>query len=323
MSKSSLSMMVQVKSKVQEADDVVRFELVDPHGRELPAFTAGAHLDVQTDAEHMRQYSLSNAPSESHRYQIAVLREDNSRGGSVAMHDKVQEGDLIQISAPRNHFALDASAKHTLLLAAGIGITPLLAMAEQLHAEGRSFEMHYTAKTCSKMAFLNDISASPYADKVHFYFTQEEGGARPNIADLASSPEAGTHLYVCGPNGFIDSVMETFKQSGWSGKQLHTEYFEGADIDTSTDRSFEVKLASSGEVYTIPADKTIAEVLIDNDVDLLTSCEQGICGTCVTRILEGTPEHRDLYFDEDEHAANDVFTPCCSRAKSKLLVLDL
>lgn len=323
MSKSSLSMIVQVKSKTQEADDVVRFELVDPHGRELPAFTAGAHLDVQTDAEHMRQYSLSNVPSESHRYQIAVLRESNSRGGSIAMHDKVKEGDLIQISAPRNHFALEKSAQRTLLLAAGIGITPLLSMAQELDAEGKAFELHYTAKTRSKMAFLNDISASPFADKVQFYFTQEEGGARPDIAALAATPDANTHLYVCGPNGFIDSVMETFKASGWSSKQLHTEYFEGADIDTSDDGSFEVKLARSGEVYTIPADKTVAEVLIDNDVDLLTSCEQGICGTCVTRVLEGTPEHRDLYLEEDEHAANDVFTPCCSRAKSKVLVLDL
>ncbi|MHA7880011.1 MAG: PDR/VanB family oxidoreductase [Saccharospirillum sp.] len=323
MSKSSLSMMVQVKSKVQEAEEIVRFELVDPHGRELPDFTAGAHLDVQTDAEHMRQYSLSNAPSQTHRYQIAVLRETDSRGGSVAMHDTVQEGDLIQISAPRNHFALDESAQKTLLLAAGIGITPLLAMAEQLHAEGREFELHYVAKTRARMAFLNDLSAAPYADKVHFYFTQEEGGSRPDIAALAASPNADTHLYVCGPNGFIDSVLDTFKEAGWNSKQLHTEYFEGADIDTSDDGSFEVELASTGAVYVIPADKTVAEVLIDNDVDLLTSCEQGICGTCVTRVLEGTPEHRDLYLDEDEHAANDVFTPCCSRSKSPRLKLDL
>lgn len=323
MSKTSLSMIVEVKKKTSVAADISCFELVDPHGRELPPFTAGAHIDVQTDGEHLRQYSLSNASSERNRYQIAVLREPKSRGGSIAMHEQVKEGDFLRISAPRNHFALDHDARRSVLFAGGIGITPILAMAEELHAKGGEFELHYSASKPEHAAFVDYLQNAPYADRVHFHFTKTADGKRIDLAAMAAKPEAAVHIYVCGPESFNDAVMKTFETAGWPKRQLHTEYFVGADVDTSGDGSFTVELARSGVSFVIPADKTIADVLIDNDIDLLTSCEQGICGTCVTKILEGTPEHRDRYLTDDEKAANDQFTPCCSRSKSAKLVLDL
>ncbi|MFY0664238.1 MAG: oxidoreductase [Natronospirillum sp.] len=323
MSKTSLSMIVQVKQKTQAAADIACFELVDPHGRELPAFTAGSHIDVQTDDEHLRQYSLSNASHERTRYQIAVLREPESRGGSTAMHDKVQEGDYLRISAPRNHFAVDHDAKRSVLFAGGIGITPILAMAEELHAKGADFELHYSASTPENAAFVDYLKAAPYADKVTFHYTKTENGQRIDLASMAAKPEAAVHIYVCGPEAFNDAVISAYETAGWPKRQLHTEYFVGATVDTSSDGSFEVQLARSGVSFQIPADKTVADVLIDNDIDLLTSCEQGICGTCITKVLEGTPDHRDRYMTDEEHAANDQFTPCCSRSKSKVLVIDL
>lgn len=323
MNKTSLSMIVQVQRKEVLAADIVQFDLVDPHGRELPPFTAGAHIDVLASAEHLRQYSLCNPPDERHRYRIAVLREPNSRGGSVAMHNQVQEGDLLQISAPRNHFALNQDARRTLLFAGGIGITPILAMAEALHQRGSDFELHYSASTPGNAAFVEYLEAAAFADRVTFHFTKTETGKRIDLAAQAAKPETDVHVYVCGPESFNDAVMDTYKAAGWPGHQLHTEYFVGADVDTSGDGSFEVQLARTGARFMIPADKTVAEVLIDHDIDLLTSCEQGICGTCITRVLEGIPEHRDRYMTDEEHAANDQFTPCCSRSRSTRLVLDL
>lgn len=319
--KTTLSMTVQVQAKRLEADGVAGFTLVDPHGRELPAFTAGAHIDVQPEPGLLRQYSLCNAPGTTDHYQIAVLREPQSRGGSQAMHETVAEGDLIQISAPRNHFELAVEAKRSLLLAGGIGITPILAMAQQLHGEGADFELHYSARSQANMAFYASLTSGVLSDRVHCYFDDED--RRLPIDQLVAQAQQGTHLYVCGPGGYIDFVMQSFQAAGWPEVQLHTEFFTAEAIDTSADGSFEVVLARSGESYRIPADQTVAEVLLDNDVDLLTSCEQGICGTCITKVLEGTPEHRDRYMSEAEHAANDCFTPCCSRAKTDRLVIDL
>ncbi len=321
MKKTTLSMTVQVQAKRQEADGVAGFTLVDPHGRALPTFTAGSHIDVQPEPGVLRQYSLCNQPGSTDSYQIAVLREPQSRGGSQAMHEAVDEGDLIQISAPRNHFELAPDAKRSLLLAGGIGITPILAMARQLHRDGAEFELHYSARSQAAMAFHDWLTSGPLSAQVQCYF--DDQGSRLPIDQLVAQPHDGTHLYVCGPGGYIDFVMDRFRTAGWPEAQLHTEFFTAADIDTSNDGSFELVLARSGESYRIPADQTVAEVLLDNDVDLLTSCEQGICGTCITRVLEGIPEHRDRYMTEAEHAANDCFTPCCSRAKTERLVIDL
>lgn len=321
--KTTLSMIVKINKKVPEADGIVRLELVDPHGRELPPFSPGSHIDVQVAANTLRQYSLCNAPWDNTRYQLGVLREPSSRGGSAAVHDTLHEGDLLSISAPRNHFELNPSAQKSLLLAGGIGITPIYSMAQQLDRDGKVFELHYAARSRACMAFVDELEDGPLSQHCHLYLSDEPDSGRIDMAALAHNIETDTHLYVCGPERFTHQALQTFKDTGWPIDHLHTEYFVPEDIDTSADGCFQVKIASTGEVFDIPADETIASVLIDNDIDLLTSCEQGICGACLTKVLEGTPEHRDRYLNDDEHAANNQMTLCCSRSKSPLLVLDL
>ncbi|WP_252108042.1 MULTISPECIES: PDR/VanB family oxidoreductase [unclassified Halomonas] len=322
MTHTAPSMIVEVKARHVEARDIVTFELADPHGRELPAFSAGAHIDVRVKEGLVRQYSLCNHSDDRDRYLIGVLRDANSRGGSYAMHDELQVGDLVQISAPKNHFPLKP-AEHTLLLAGGIGITPLLCMAERLaHTDG-GFELHYCTRSQERTAFYLRLQDSSFAERVHFHFDDGDASQHLNLDALLGEPSADTHVYVCGPKGFIDAVMTTCKASGWPEDQVHTEYFSGADTSNEDDGSFEVRIASSGASFTVPADKTVHQVLAENGIEVMVSCEQGVCGTCLTRVLEGEPDHRDLYLEEHEHAANDQFTPCCSRAKSSVLVLDL
>ncbi|SNY97836.1 PDR/VanB family oxidoreductase [Halomonas sp. hl-4] len=321
MSHPSLSLIVEVKARREEAIGIATFELADPHGRPLPPFSAGAHIDVQVKEGVIRQYSLCNHSEERDRYLIGVLRDEASRGGSVTMHNEVKEGDLLLISAPKNHFPLKP-AKRTYLLAGGIGITPLLCMAERLARTEADFELHYCARSAERMAFRERIKASSFADRAHFYL-DDEASPPLGLEELLSEPEADAQVYVCGPAGFIDAVLSTGKRCGWPDDHLHTEYFAGAETASEDDGSFEVRIASSGASFTVPADKTVHQVLAENGIDIMVSCEQGVCGTCLTRVLEGEPDHRDLYLEDHEHAANDQFTPCCSRAKSKTLVLDL
>lgn len=313
---------VKVLRKKQEALDIASFELARADGAVLPAFSAGSHIDVQLPGGITRQYSLCNDANENHRYRIAVLRDAASRGGSTAMHDSVREGDTLQISEPRNHFPL-VHAQRTLLLAGGIGVTPLLCMAQRLAAIGARFEMHYCTRSAERTAFRDEIQASGFADKVRFHFDDGPPSQKLNLQRLIAAPDAGTHLYVCGPTGFIDFVVKTAKDCGWGSDHVHLEYFGAAPQDTAGDRPFDVKLASSGKTYKVPAGQTVVQVLAAQGVEILTSCEQGVCGTCITRVLEGECEHRDMYFTDEEKARHDQFTPCCSRARTATLVLDL
>lgn len=312
---------VRVARRIEEADGVCSFELVAQDSGTLPAFSAGAHIDVHVAPGLIRQYSLSNDPAERHRYRIAVLREPTSRGGSAGMHDGVQPGDLLRVSAPRNHFAL-VEAPRSLLLAGGIGVTPILAMARALQAQGRGFEMHYCGRTASRMAFREELAAADFAGSVVLH-ADDVPAQKLDAERLLAQPDADTHLYVCGPNGFMDHVLGTAKRHGWPESHLHREYFAGGATALASDGSFEVRVASTGQSFQVPAGKTVIEVLAAHGVEVPTSCESGVCGTCLTRVLEGTPDHRDSFLSDAERAANDQFTPCCSRALSPLLVLDL
>lgn len=314
---------VRVARKTVEALDICSFELTSVDGKPLPAFSAGSHVDVQVPGSSTRQYSLCNDPAESHRYLIGVLKDAGSRGGSKAMHEKVNVGDTLEISAPKNHFALAHEAKRHLLVAGGIGVTPILCMAERLAVTGADFEMHYCTRSKDRTAFVERIAKSGYAAKVAHHFDDGAPGQKLDIAKLVAAPAAGTHLYVCGPKGFMDAVLGAARAAGWPEAQLHYEFFSAAPTATDADGSFEVQLASSGRIIVVPKDKTVAQALASAGVEVMTSCEQGVCGTCITRVLEGEPDHRDLYFTPEEHAANDQFTPCCSRSKSARLVLDL
>lgn len=314
---------VRVARKTVEALDICSFELTSADGKPLPAFSAGSHVDVQVPGSSTRQYSLCNDPAESHRYLIGVLKDAGSRGGSKAMHDKVNVGDTLEISAPKNHFALAHEAKRHLLVAGGIGVTPILCMAERLAVTGGDFEMHYCTRSKDRTAFVERIAKSGYAAKVAHHYDDGAPEQKLDIAKLVAAPAAGTHLYVCGPKGFMDAVLGAARAAGWPEAQLHYEFFSAAPTATDADGSFEVQLASSGRIIVVPKDKTVAQALASAGVEVMTSCEQGVCGTCITRVLEGEPDHRDLYFTPEEHAANDQFTPCCSRSKSARLVLDL
>lgn len=318
----STTLSVRIARKAVEATDIVSLELAPLEGATLPPFSAGSHIDVEVKPGVLRQYSLCNDPDESHRYLIGVLRDPASRGGSVAVHELLQEGQVLRISPPRNHFAL-VPAKRSILFAGGIGVTPILCMAERLARTEADFEMHYCARSADRAAFVERIRASSFADRVHFHFDDGNAAQKLNLDAVLDAAGPDAHLYVCGPGGFIDFVTRGAETRQWSRDRVHFEYFAGQQVDTSADGSFEVRLASSGKCVTVPPSRSVVAALRDAGVEVEVSCEQGVCGTCLTRVLEGEVEHRDNYLTDEEKAANDQFLPCCSRARGKLLVLDL
>ena len=314
---------VQVVRKSVEATDICTFELADPLGNALPNFGAGSHIDVHVRDGLVRQYSLCNDPRETHRYLIGVLRVPNSRGGSCAMHENLQEGDVIEIGEPRNHFPLAHAAKRSLLIAGGIGVTPILCMAERLANIGADFAMHYCTRSHDRTAFMQRIRQSSFADRVSFHFDDGPPEQKLDIAALLQNPKADTHLYVCGPKGFMDLVITTARDKGWPEHRVHKEYFSSDVRSLASDTEFDVKIASTGKVFRVAKDQTVVAALAQQGIDIPISCQQGVCGTCLTRVIDGEPEHHDIYQSDAERARNDQFTPCCSRAKSAMLVLDL
>jgi vanillate O-demethylase ferredoxin subunit len=237
------------------------------------------------------------------------------------MHEQVHAGDLLTISEPKCHFALDEEATESVLLAGGIGITPVLAMAEHLAANQRDFSLDYFARSAGVAAFLDRIAGAPWTAQARTHFDDQAGGAG-DLAAIIGAPHAGKHLYVCGPTGFLEAALGAARRLGWNEAHLHREYFSNDLVDTSG-ATFNVQIASSGKIVRIAPEQSIAAALEAQGIFVPTSCEQGVCGTCITRVLAGTPDHRDLFLTDDEHAANDCMTVCCSRSKSATLVLDL
>lgn len=318
---------VRVTRKTMDARDIAVLELasVDEVGQPLPPFSAGSHVDVHLPNGLVRQYSLCNSPAESHRYQIGVLRDAASRGGSAAVHEQVEEGAVLEISLPRNHFPLAVDAKHSILLAGGIGVTPILCMAERLAIIGASFELHYCTRSLERTAFRSRIQASTFGAQVAFHHDDGDDGQKLHLSEVLQNKRdsPGVHLYVCGPQGFMDWVISAAEAAEWPASQLHYEYF-GADlIRSSGDTEFDVQISSTGSIVRVRPDQSVVEALAAHGVQVETSCEQGVCGTCATRVLQGVPEHRDHYLTAQERAANDQFLPCCSRSQSAVLVLDL
>lgn len=314
---------VVVAAKTLEAEDIISLELASADGTALPAFEPGAHIDVHLSNDMIRQYSLCNPCDETDRYKICVLKDPDSRGGSIALHNQVEVNDRLRISEPRNLFPMAAEAKRSLLFAGGIGITPLLGMAQTLAAENSDFELHYSGRDENKMAFIDQLSGSSFSERVHLHISHGDPSRRLNADPILTTPETGTHIYVCGPVAFMEYVLDRAVANGWPSSQLHREYFSGAQEPQSEEGSFEVEIKSTGQVFQVPPGRTALHVLEDAGFDIPVSCEEGICGTCLTRVLEGEPDHRDLFMTEEERALNDKFTPCCSRARSGRLVLDL
>ncbi len=298
------------------AEGILLFEFVDPAGGALPRFTAGAHVELRIDDGILRSYSLSNDPAETHRYVVAVLREEAGRGGSRAMHDRIKVGDMLQVSSPRNHFPLAGpEAQFHLLLAGGIGITPMMAMIRELEARGASWHLHYCTRSPERTAFRDELAAYAAAGKVTFH---HDGGDPARGLDLAATLgkfEIGTHVYFCGPSGFMSATKAAVGL--WPAHTVHCEYFSGVEDKPHFENApFEVKIRSTGDVLQVPVDKSIIDVLRENGHDIDTDCEDGYCGTCITRYLSGEPEHRDTVLSEGERKTYMMI--CCSRGKGAL-----
>ena len=321
---------VRIAAKAVEAEDICSFQLVAADDQPLPAFSPGSHIDVHLPGGPVRPYSLCNHvgtdTADAGHYRIAVLKEPASRGGSAGMH-ALEVGAGLEISAPRNHFALAADAQRSLLFAGGIGITPLLCMAERLAATGADFVLHYATRTAARTAFAEQLRRAPYAERVHLHHDDGPAGQRLDLAATIGAPDAGTHLYVCGPAGFMGAVLSAARALGWPEQRLHREYFgaapaaPGAALPTAG--AFLVQVASTGALIPVAPDQSVVAALAAAGISVPVSCEQGVCGTCLTRVIDGIPDHRDLFLTDEERQRNDCFTPCCSRAATPRLVLAL
>lgn len=309
--------------KTQEANDIFSYELEPTTSQPLPPFTAGAHIDVHIPGGLVRQYSLANDPQMLGSYVIGVLRDSASRGGSSAMHDSVHEGDTLQISAPRNLFRLVEGSHQSVLIAGGIGITPILSMAYQLSHTGTDFRMYYCARSLKHMAFRSHIEASEFAERAIFYLDDSHDSRYLDIGHALGEPQEGKHAYVCGPAGLVNAVCATASAQGWIESCIHYELFASPVIKHGPDRAFEVLLARTGRVIGVGAQESVAKALTREGIPLATSCEQGVCGTCITTLLAGEPDHRDHFLTPKEQLEGKLFLPCSSRARSAQLVLDL
>lgn len=292
-----------------------------PDSGALPAFEAGAHIDVVARDGLVRQYSLMNAPGETNRYVIAVALDAHSRGGSKYLHDWIEIGDALMISRPRCHFRLIEDAPFSVLIAGGIGVTPLWAMAQRLIALGRPFAFHFGARSALTAPLLDLIGPALDEAGVPFHTVFEaESGMRLDLDRIFAEAPKGAHFYACGPAGMIDAYIASGRVR--SADTVHYERFSGAEAP-ALDGGFEVELARTGGRYAVEAGKTILETLKAHGINVPHSCAEGICGACECGVLEGTPDHRDSVLTEAEKAAGRTMMVCCSGAKSTRLVLDL
>ena len=288
-----------------------------------PAFTAGAHIDVEMKTGLVRQYSLCNSPQESNRYCIAVRHDPAGRGGSDYLHTHIKRGDILNLGIPRNNFPLNESFSEYLLIAGGIGVTPLLSMAYHLHATNRPFELHQCARNETSLAFRDEQSDFDFADSITTWLDDATFERRFDAKRVLGIYRPGCAIYLCGPAGFMRHVTDAAKQAGWPGEAIFSETFVPPRADATENTPFEVEIASSGQVLNVAPDEFLIDVLHANGVAVMCSCTQGICGSCMTPVLSGEPEHRDVVMTEAERAVNNQMTVCVSRAKSARLVLDL
>lgn len=304
------------------ARGIQRFELAHPAGEELPEFTAGAHLKIKTPGGMTRQYSLCNDPQERHRYVIAVKREEDGRGGSKSLVDGTKAGDTVEVGAPENLFELDERAKSFVLIAGGIGITPMIAMAQHLSSQGeRQFKLYYLSRDAEGSAFLSELRNSDYASSVVVHHNQGDPDKAFDLWPVLEKAGTltGRHVYCCGPKALMDSVQDM--TGHWPSSTVHFESFGGDTKPHADDVPFEVELAKSGARFMVPVGKSILDTLRVGGVHVPSSCESGTCGSCKTGLLDGEADHRDLVLLDEEKGSQIMV--CVSRAKSASLVLDL
>lgn len=314
---------VVVQTMSVAADDVLMLELRRAGGGTLPTFAAGAHVDLHLPGGIVRSYSLLNPMDAGTCYRLAVHRHPSSRGGSRCVHESLRVGQHLLAGVPRNEFELDECASLSILVAGGIGITPLWSMAQRLESLGRAWELHYAARTRGKAALLSEVEAFASASRhgrMQFHATREAGGRRIDLVSIVALAPAGAHLYCCGPAEMVDAFIEAACDRPRS--EIHVERFESAaPVDTAG--AFTVHLVRSGRSMPVPAGRTLLAVLVESGIAVPHSCEQGICGSCEVPVIDGQPDHRDSVLTDREKQANRTMLVCCSRAKSASLTLDL
>lgn len=311
---------VVVKEIKSESPNVKSFKLARTDGLPLPRFSSGSHITTYiNNHQNMieRHYSLTTSPETTDYYQIAIRRSDQSKGGSVYWHNQIKIGDQLEISYPKNHFPLSFKAKHHVFFAAGIGITPFLAMASDLKTKGKSFEIHYAAPSKELCAFYSLLQAV-YPKETHFYFSNEKQKMKTHLMEMQP---IGTHVYFCGSEAMMKEYSDAAKAYGYPEKSIHFELFTPPDYGPM--QAFQVKLNKSNQVLQIPEGKTLLETLLKHDIQAPYSCKIGGCGSCQVEVLEGEIDHRDVFLSDDEKKAANVILTCVSRAKCGSLTLDL
>ncbi|EED32850.1 reductive dehalogenase [gamma proteobacterium NOR5-3] len=316
---------VRLVSKTPVSDDgtIVQFQFEALDGGELPAFEAGAHIDVMADPQFIRQYSLCGDPADSKSYAIGVLREDEGRGGSLRIHQRLQPGRTLLISRPRNHFPLERNATKSLLLAGGIGVTPMMSMAHELHSRGEDFVLYYKAKSRAGAAFVDEIARQPWSANAHFYPSDED---RLDIASVLKDYAPGNHLYTCGPVAFMDAVFERAAAFGWPEEALHREFFAAPEGLEYENHPFKVVLASTGKEIEVAADQKATEALAGAGVAIDTKCSDGICGVCATRYVKDQSddiEHRDFVLSKEQREERVILCSSRAAAPNGRVIIDL
>jgi ferredoxin-NADP reductase len=310
---------VLVADRQVAADGVIALTLRHPDGGELPGWTPGAHVDLVLNDDLTRQYSLCGDPAERSAWKVAVLQEPDGRGGSAFVHDKLSTGTTVRVRGPRNHFPLEPATRY-LFIAGGIGITPIVPMLAAATAAGADWQLVYGGRTAASMAFVEQLRATHGEERVVLR-PQDEHGLL-DLDSLLGEPADGTLVYCCGPGPLLDAVEQ--RCASWPSGSLHTERFTPKEQgEPVLSGSFEVELAQSGTTLTVPPDRSILEVLEEAGIQVLSSCQEGTCGTCETVVLAGEVDHRDSLLTDEEMAANDTMFICVSRAACPRLVLDL
>jgi ferredoxin-NADP reductase len=310
-------MQARIRSIEWEIDSINIYTLVPLRGEHFPAFEAGAHIDLRLPNGLSRSYSLVNAPSEHDRFVIAVQRAADSRGGSKYMQENTRAGDVLEISEPRNNFPLNETADYTILIAGGIGVTPMLSMIARLDELGRPWVLHYAVRARSRAAFLDRLTPN---DAAHVIFGDDPGGARLDMAAIIAAAPPNAHIYCCGPLGML-AAFETLTASLPPG-HAHVEYFT-AGVAVATEGNYVLDLRRSGKTIKVASGETMLDALLTEGVNIAFACTEGVCGTCEVKVLEGVPDHRDHFLTEEQKASNRSVMVCCSGSKTSRLALDL
>lgn len=314
---------VRISEVKEVGKDVRRYTFEAMDGDRLPEFSAGSHINLFLPSGTIRQYSLLNPPYERFRYQIAVKRDESGRGGSKEVHDVLQEGGMAQISKPHNNFVLYESAARYILIAGGIGITPILSMAHRLVQLERPFTLHICARNADELPFADDLKNWAFAPNVEVHFDKTDGGSSMDVDRVLKYGGNGAHVYICGPSGFMEWVSSSASSHGWSEDEIFTENFGAPPWSNEDDMAFKVTLHRSGRQLDVKSDESLIDALRKENIKVPYACMQGTCGTCLTGIVDGEADHRDAVQSDREKSENKQMCICVSRAKNDEITLDL